>query len=278
MKKIPQQIVGNVERCIYCGKKDEKLTDEHIIPFGLNGFLLLKKASCEACAAITSKFEREILRTSLIEPRIGLDLPTRNKKNRPKFLELNVKKNGEGKIIQLEPNENFSVMIFIKYLLPAYIDGRKIERGISVYATGMVQVSGPSIEDLKIKYDFDSFSISTKWGANNFPRLLAKIAYGCAVAEFGYDNIEKNYVLPYIMGEQFDGISEWVGTDPNNIMTEKGFHTIRGGVNEKMDIVIRIKLFAWWDVPEYLVVVGKLNKNTPKLQEKSTHRTFTPPY
>lgn len=277
MEKIPQRIIGNVGQCIYCGKKEGKLTDEHIIPLGLNGNLLLKRASCEACAAITSNFEREVLRKSLMELRIGLGLPTRNKANRPSYLELTAQQNGVDKIIRLDPKDNFSSMTLIEYLPPAYIDGRAVENGISIYATMMIQVSGPSIEELKKKYEFDNFSISTEWGANYFPRLLAKIAYGCAVARFGIENIEKNYVLPYIMGEKFDGISEWVGTASDKIMTEKGFHAIRGGVNEKMDIVIRIKLFALWNVPEYLVIVGKLNKNSPKLHERSESKKFTPP-
>lgn len=149
MKKIPQKIIGNVGRCIYCGKNDEALTDEHIIPFGLNGFLLLKKASCKTCAAITSKFEQDVLRISLFEPRIGLGLPTRNKNKRPKFLELDVQKNGEKKTITLDPEDNFSCMIFPHYLQPAYIDSRKVEKGISMCGSRIVQVSGPSIDNLK---------------------------------------------------------------------------------------------------------------------------------
>jgi len=168
-------------------------------------------------------------------------------------------------------------MTFIEYLPPAYFDGRTVEKGISIYASMVMQVSGPSIECLKKKYGFDGFSISTEWGGSYFPRLLAKIAYGCAVAKYGLENIEKNYVLPYIMGERFDGISEWVGTAKDRIITEKGFHSIRGGVNEKMDIIIRIKLFGLWDVPEYLVVVGKINKNAPQLQETFDPNKFSPP-
>lgn len=86
------------------------------------------------------------------------------------------------------------------------------------------------------------------------------------MAEFGYENIERNYVLSYILGENIDGISEFVGTASDDIITEKGFHTVRGGVNDKMDIIVRIKLFDLWSVPEYLVIVGKLNENTPKLK------------
>lgn len=271
MQKLPQKIVGTVGRCIYCGKSEGNLSDEHIIPFGLNGPYLLKKASCDACSAVTSNFEREVLRTSLISPRIGLDLPTRNKSNRPNSIGLNVTKNGQDKVIQLEPSENFSVMILIEYLPPAFFDGRTIEKGISAYATTMVQVSGPPIGDLKTKYDFDSFSVSATWGGKFFPQLLSKIAYGFAVALFGYDNIEKNFVLPFIMGEKFDGISEWVGTAPDKKITEKSFHTVKVDVTENLEIIVRMKLFDLWDVPEYLVVVGKLNKDTPKLFEKVTN-------
>lgn len=67
------------------------------------------------------------------------------------------------------------------------------------------------------------------------------------------------------MGEKFDGISEWVGTAPDKIITQKGFHTIKIDVTDKKDIITRIKLFDFWDVPEYLVVVGKLNDDTFKL-------------
>lgn len=43
--------------CIYCGTTEGELSDEHIIPYSLNGTLILPKASCPACARITQKFE-----------------------------------------------------------------------------------------------------------------------------------------------------------------------------------------------------------------------------
>lgn len=75
--------LGEVGRCIYCGSKTLPLTDEHIIPLGLKGYWILSKASCKACATITSKFEMDILRSALGEVRFGLDLPTRHPKKRP---------------------------------------------------------------------------------------------------------------------------------------------------------------------------------------------------
>lgn len=43
--------------CIYCGSWDGKLTDEHILPDGLGGHLVLPKASCVECAKKIHKFE-----------------------------------------------------------------------------------------------------------------------------------------------------------------------------------------------------------------------------
>lgn len=45
-----------VGRCIYCGSK-EALTDEHIIAYSLGGDVILPKASCRPCAAITANLE-----------------------------------------------------------------------------------------------------------------------------------------------------------------------------------------------------------------------------
>ena len=41
-----------IGRCIYCGKENVPLTDEHIIPLALHGEHLLPKATCIACQTI----------------------------------------------------------------------------------------------------------------------------------------------------------------------------------------------------------------------------------
>jgi len=51
--------------CIYCGTKQGPLSDEHIVPFGLGGTLVLPKASCKACATETAKLEQVIQRMML---------------------------------------------------------------------------------------------------------------------------------------------------------------------------------------------------------------------
>gem|GEM_PF-1646012 len=65
-----------VGRCIYCGSPEwsagqvRKLGDEHIIPEGLGGKLLLPEASCKDCEGLTSKFELEWLRSAFYTVRV----------------------------------------------------------------------------------------------------------------------------------------------------------------------------------------------------------------
>ena len=54
LSKFQSRRYAPVGRCIYCGAFSNALTKEHIIPFGLAGnALVLPKASCQTCAAIT---------------------------------------------------------------------------------------------------------------------------------------------------------------------------------------------------------------------------------
>ena len=77
-----------VNQCIYCYSKENKLTDEHIIPFSLGGLLILPKASCKACAKITAKFEGVFSRAIFGNLRMRYNLPTRRKKERLKYIEV----------------------------------------------------------------------------------------------------------------------------------------------------------------------------------------------
>ncbi len=95
---------GPVNRCIYCGADDCRLTDEHIVPFGLGGTAVLKKASCIPCGVITGKFEGVVQRGIFGDYRILRDMPTRNKKERPKTKVISVVDATGRKAFDLAPN------------------------------------------------------------------------------------------------------------------------------------------------------------------------------
>jgi hypothetical protein len=80
------KVFSPVGFCIYCGAQD-KLGEEHVIPFGLGGNLILPAASCRQCSDITGRqIEGAILNAywgTHSVPRLRLNLPTRKPKKRP---------------------------------------------------------------------------------------------------------------------------------------------------------------------------------------------------
>jgi len=258
--KISRQVLGKIGKCIYCGKIDKSLRKEHIVPYGLNGPWELLEASCDKCAKITSLFEKDVLKKSLIVPRVALNLPTRRKKQRPKKFNFTVERNGKKEVIEVPIMEHFAVMILPITKFPAYLDGHKYEKGINIIGSIAIKVGGPPVEQILKKYDTKSLSITAPWIGNSFDRMLAKIAYGFSVAKFGIDNIEEVYVLPAILGQKED-VGNWIGTAKDTqLENTKFFHLIQVEIING-EIIVRMRLFAnYKNVPEYLAVVGKISK------------------
>lgn len=258
--KIPRQVLGNIGKCIYCGKTEKPLRTEHIIPYGLNGPWELLEASCDKCAAITSAFELTVLKNSLIVPRVALDFPTRRKDKRPKKFNFAITRNGRQEVLEVPMHEHFAVMILPISKFPAYLDGRPYEKGVTLIGAIEIQVGGSPIKEIIKRYGTKKLSITVTWHGNCFERMLAKIAYGFSVANLGMENIEEVYVLPAILGQK-DDVGRWVGTAKDvHLDIGKFLHHIELAIINE-EIIVRIKLFALYNVPEYLVVIGKVAKH-----------------
>lgn len=257
--KIPRIEIGNVGQCIYCGKTDVTLQTEHIVPYGLNGPWELLNSSCQKCAAITSSFEKDVLRNSLIVPRAALSFPTRRKHKRPKLFKLCITSNGKQEIKKVPIHEHLTIMIFMITETPAYLDGRPYEKGVTVKGVSTIQVGGSPVSELAKQYKGKSISVKVSWLGNSFERLLAKIAYGFTVAQYGINRLDKTYVIPAILGKK-DDIGRWVGCAPDvQLSVGKFLHEINLAVINN-EVIVRVKLFALYNVPEYLVVVGRLKE------------------
>lgn len=213
-----------VGKCIYCGST-ENLGNEHIIPYGLNGQWILPKSSCEICAKITAEFEKDVLRGMFLEARTSLGLKTRNKEHRPALLPLITKKDGKEEVLLLPPNEHFTTICFLEYPLPAYIDERSYGKGVEVRAFSLICLGEP--DEIIRKHEISEVKIKST-----------------------------------LKDEQ---ICRYVGTCNDKIMmSENTIHEIIMNLNEKREIMVRIKLFSSGDAPEYLVVVGILKKEAYK--------------
>jgi len=257
--KIPRQVVGKVGRCIYCDGTERPLHTEHIVPLGLNGPWELLEATCKNCAKVTSAFEKVVLRHSLIVPRATLNLPTRRKQERPKQFPLVITRDGKSETVQVPVGQYFAVMILPIEEMPAHLTGKHYEKGVVVKGVIGVQVSGPPVEEIAQRLSTKEISVTATWHGNAFERMLAKIGLGFAVAQYGIDNLEQIYVRPCILGQK-DDVGRWVGTaDDLQLDVGKFLHHIHLSIVNS-DLIARIKLFALFNVPEYLVVVGRLRK------------------
>jgi hypothetical protein len=246
---------------MYCGATDRNLSEEHIVPLGLGGVWVLRKASCGNCRDITSKFESDVLRNTLLPARAKLKLPTRHKGGLPNELPITVGKTGQQETIQLPVDQHPTVLFLPRFKLPAYIDGRDYKAGIEVQGMYIYQLGPPSPQDFAKESNFDNLTYTSTFnslsGGFGFARLLAKIAYGFAVAEFGSGIIRDTYVLPSILGRT-DDVGKWVGCAGESSDTTNKLHDIKIGVRNSQ-IYVWIRLFAMLRgaTPEYLVVVGQ---------------------
>jgi len=233
------------------------LTDEHIVPHGLAGPWQLLSASCGECTKITQGFERDVVREFFILVRTKLGLPTYHPKNRPTTFAFRVEIGGKEKVLEVPASDCPTLFMMPQLEKPGYISKNPQGKGISV--TGM-SLHGSGLGELKTKYNIEGLSFTANL-RTSFARVLAKIAYGMTVFQYGLDMTEEDYVLPCILGKK-DDVGQWVGCEdphksPDLLPRERFLHRIDLLI-KKSEVGARIRLFANYQTPEYLVIVGRL--------------------
>jgi hypothetical protein len=245
--------------CIYCGSKDN-LTDEHIIPLGLNGNIVLPKASCPKCNAITASFKRSVLRGDMRHVRAALGFKTRRPQDMPKTLPLFITVNGQERTVQVPAAESLVVLPFPMFRMPGFVEGRTPKAGIDI--NGFVNVHfGADSQMLMTRYHAEKVGVVVRVDSMALARMLAKIAYCTVVGELGYAALSENFVLSAIRGES-DDLGTWVGSGqdatpptPPNVQ-----HSAIYSIYEKQGqrvLIVLIKLFSNSPAPAYAVVIGR---------------------
>lgn len=228
-----QKKIAPLNECMYCGAKEgeeinflkkgevvkepAKLSDEHIIPYGLGGTLLFEKSSCQECARITSKLERDVMRGFLYYPRVVGDLPSRKKKDRPKQITLDCIEQDESVTQRnFAIDDAVSILLLPIFVQPGCMEGvNYLSNTVSVKGVDWRLIGKNSQIFLK-NNDLNGIKINTRLDLNSFIRLLAKIAYGFYVAQNGLFPKEESPLLPIILGTNADhGFSacDFIGSD-----------------------------------------------------------------
>lgn len=252
--------------CIYC-RATENLTDEHAVPESLNGDLILEKASCQACAKITGKFEGRYTGETLRPARAILGIRTKRKKQRPTEFPVEVTREAMTENMNVPVADYIGVVPLLQLGLPGVfpfphpyyaIDLKPGEVEIVPYLTR----SDEEINAFFKKYNTKSVESSFRIHPYQFGQMIAKIAYCITVEVYGLRAIEEAFVLPAILGKAQD-IWHWVGCDSDparNVGTVRSYsqHLIEIGI-VKGTIFARVRLFKDSSTPTYLIVVGRIS-------------------
>jgi hypothetical protein len=215
-----QKLPGYGE-CIYCGVSadDAELTDEHVVPYSLGGNVEILKASCKACAAETSRCEREIAKKVFDELRLHVGAPTRRPKRRPSELPFTVSIEGappKTLTVPIEEQPFFTPMPV--WGMPGILCGAQpstsfpIENKAHVFSwipPNAAHVIGLA-RGQKAEIPIPAFYIDHF----RFARAIAKIAYCQAVIRYGLHGFRRLMTPAVILG-RYPFVPYFVGSDPD---------------------------------------------------------------
>lgn len=237
------------------------MSKEHIVPFGLNGPWVLSDASCQACAASTSRDEMLVLRGPFHKARIAAKLPSRRKNEQPQYLPVSIQREGQNQEVNVRREDYPAVVAMLHFEPPSYLGGGG-GKGFNANGSTLFSMGGLTIPELGRQLAADGITMEFSYepiGA--FARMLAKIAYGFAVVAAGCDltQFEDVYVLPAMIAGGND-IGRWVGGSRRSEPPVTNYlHYITLSLSDG-EIIVYVRLFARYNAPEYCVVVGRLRE------------------
>lgn len=255
--------------CIYCGSS-QNLSNEHVLPYGLGGDLILKKASCNSCAKETGRLEQRLLRGHWWPHRLCLGLPSRRANEEVPDLKVKITK-ADGSEYQALLSMKEQTMAVEYRLDPALIFQGKIREddpngrvGIRQLGTLPNKVKVGLIE--RLLAPDERITIPINIDATDVCRFLAKVAHGYAIHRSGLDACEE-YFLPRIILGDSKGALSYIGCIDSKLLLhplpEQGLHALmaltKGGF-----LVVYIQLFRTKanDQAIYEIVVGRKKINT----------------
>ncbi len=249
---------SSIGKCIYCGFSEGRLTDEHIIPLSMGGVQIMKEASCDSCATITSRFELKFARDIFGDFRTKYKLPSRKNKKRPDLKFVNTG-NGNGIMV---PFSEFPAPTYMLKCTKAGILNNISSNADMSYWWQIVMITNYSeLDKFTEKYGSD-VTYRFRHSPKEFAQTLAKIAHSYVMAHWGKYEFEK-LALDLILGKS-ENLSYVVGgsleimpsvQDAGHLL---GIEFLTNSNRNLLLIIVNIRLFASFGTPNYHVVVGKV--------------------
>jgi len=279
MIDVSGKVYDPVGYCIYCNVTESPdglpLSDEHIVPEGMGGTLVLPSASCSVCRDITSAFERNFQRDMYGPTRAFWRLyGKRRKKERPESFPVEV--DHRMRTVDAALDE-YPYILVMPLLDPP---GLLFDRPINPYEFPDLRQPGrlwrwklndadSRAQQLLNKHAAENIYPSQRIYLTDFFKMIAKIAHGFAIAQKGY-NPAVRYLLPGLIrapkGAVTNGATYLVGTAHNQNGTRVVVAPTTAACNLSVMIAtppdllhqivtVRVQLFAWLGTPVYEAVV-----------------------
>lgn len=261
--KAPHTVrMASVGTCIYCGTTAGRLTDEHVIPKGLGGTLVLPQSSCDPCARVTSQFEMRVLRGFLDRGRRALGIKGRrgHKRMAPETVPQTFIQADDSTIeVDVPWDEGIKVMHLPVFVLPRFLDPkRSMDPALSQLDIVAVDTLhfGLGQGELVREYQAQGMRFEDRMDVWAFAKMLAKIAHSYHVAIHGAFPLEQSPLVPIILGQRSDALN-WIGTTLTDPLPSGGqaLHLLQHLPLESDDggrgMAVRVKLFAGAPTPTY---------------------------
>jgi hypothetical protein len=255
----------NIGVCIYCGEK-KGLSDEHIIPYGLGGKLVLKKASCKSCAKITAKLEQTLLRGHWWPYRKILNIQTRSG-NYPKYRPAELIHPYRPKIPIQVKSDDYPIVVFFDFDIPSVLIGKERpepsfakEAGLKFIGQNPSYVLDKGV--IRLLRQDEQVEYPINFESSDILRFIAKVAHGISIYKYGLDSCNE-YFLPKIILGNGDGALTYVGGCSSEILKPvlpgKGLHsTFERDSNDFRIVNVQLFRDSGDPPPIYEAVVGTI--------------------
>lgn len=253
-----------VGQCIYCNAKGVRLTDEHIVPEGMGGTLILQEASCDPCAKITSLFERKVMQGFMDHGRQALGVKGKKKHKKKRIFTLTQTLLGDGNAtreVELPFDSAWKVMSFPLFTVPRALDPEKeltADEGVEVFGVDTIHFGTEHLER-KHHGAARGVLVHDRIDVISFTRLLAKIAHSYHVSVHGMFPLQESPLIPIILGHRMDA-KNWVGgIEEHQLPSDSpSLHLLAenslSGDDESQAVAVRMKLFAPHHAPTYIAI------------------------
>jgi hypothetical protein len=242
-------------RCIYCGDDKADLTEEHIIPFALDGEWAIPEASCSKCAKLTCRAEGICLGDMMKAARTRFKASSRRR--RPKTLPVTyIGVDGKRRTKQVAPEDHPTTIFIVappppRLLRDIFPPWTHDASRLWIHGDGMNLEKHPVFAGERMEL-----------GAFNelaYARMMAKIGHSFAVAILGIEGF-KPFLTDFIR-ERSGDYTDFIGGDPRPSPKKPVKHQMqlnRHEISGVLHAVVAIQLFAKFGAPVFQVIAGQI--------------------